>query len=116
LGLGSRSLPSAVDHLLLGHKVIALDGGGGGRRLGTVVAVLQAGSALRVLQHLEANGFAEITGSDGKGGLEKSQQLLIRRVEHSLAFASGQRLVAQSFNSEILIVDHMTLQHLMRLI
>ena len=65
--------------------------------MGTVVAVFLAGSALGVLQHLEANGLAEITGSDGKGGLEESQQLLIRRVEHSLAFASGQRLVAQGF-------------------
>jgi hypothetical protein len=53
------------------------------------MAVFLAGSALGVLQHLETDGLAEISGSDGKGGLEKSQQLLIRTFEHSLAFSSG---------------------------
>ena len=105
-------MSGAVNHLLLGHEVITLDGGGGDRRLGTVVTVFLAGTALGVLQHLEANGLAEIVGSDGKGGLEESQQLLIWSVEHGLAFTSCQRLVAQGLGSEILIVDHGTLHHL----
>ena len=88
LGLRGRRLSGAVNHLLLGHEVIALDGGGGDRRLGTVVTVFLASPAFGVLQHLEPNGLAEITGSDGKGGLEESQQLLIWSVEHGLAFAS----------------------------
>jgi hypothetical protein len=76
------------------------------------VTVFLAGPAFGVLQHLEPNGFAEITGSDGKGGLEESQQLRIWSVEHSLAFASDQRLVTQGFVSEFLIVEHGTLHHL----
>ena len=49
LGFRGRRLSGAVDHLLLGHKVIAFDGGGRDRRLGTVMTVLLAGATLGVL-------------------------------------------------------------------
>ena len=79
------------------------------------MTVFLAGTALGILQHLEAYGLAEIAGSDGKGGLEEPQQLFIWSVEYGLAFASRQRLVAQGFGSEILIVDHGTFRQLRRL-
>ena len=76
------------------------------------MAVFLAGSALGVLQHLETDGLAEIVRSDGKGCLEKSQQLLIWTIQHGVALASWQRFAAQSFDSKILVVDHGTLHHL----
>ncbi len=112
LGLRGRRLSGAVDHLLLRHEVIAFDGGGGDRGLGTVMTVFLAGAALGVLQHLEANGLAEIMGSDGKGGLEEFQQLFVRSIKYALALVFGQRFVAQGFGSVILIVDHGALHYL----
>ena len=76
------------------------------------MTVFLAGAALGVLQHLEANGLAEITGSDGKGSLEEFQQLFVRSIKDRLTFISGQSFVAQGFGSVILIVDHGALHYL----
>src|SRR5574337_799546 len=59
------------------------------------MTVFLAGSALGILEHLETDGAAEVSGSDLKCCMEERQQFIVRRTQDGTALFSGQEFVVQ---------------------
>jgi hypothetical protein len=73
------------------------------------MTVFLAGSALGILEHLEAYGLAEIAGADAKGRVQQIQQIVVGRLEYGETFASGQGFVLQGLVGKPLKIRHASL-------
>jgi hypothetical protein len=71
------------------------------------VAIFLASAAFGVLQHLQADGTAEVFGPDQEGSLEQCQQVVIRRIQYGARFGSRERFVVQGFLRKHHIVGHL---------
>jgi hypothetical protein len=52
------------------------------------MTIFLAGAALGILQHLKADGLAEVLGPDKKGRLEQGEQIIIRRAQDVMALSA----------------------------
>ena len=61
------------------------------------MTVFLAGSALGILQHLQADGSTEVFGSDLKGRVQQRKQFIVRCIQDGMAFGSRQGFVMEGF-------------------